>query len=43
MEQLLEVKNLVTTFHTKHGTVNKIDATMPLEKVTAAILKAIGA
>lgn len=30
-------------YYTKHGTVNKIDATMPLEEVTAAILKAIGA
>lgn len=33
----------LVSYYTEHGTVEKIDATMPLEEVTDAILKAIGA
>ena len=33
----------LVSYYTEHGTVNKIDATMPLEKVTEEILKVIGA
>ncbi len=33
----------LVAYYTEHGTVSKIDATMPLEKVTEEILKVIGA
>ncbi|MBR6735953.1 MAG: adenylate kinase [Oscillospiraceae bacterium] len=33
----------LVSYYTENGTVEKIDATMPLEEVTAAILKVIGA